>query len=565
MSKQYTQTYIRRFKVLIKLFSVLVLQYFIFVNAAYSNSDSINQIMQSRMVEIQDGRPLSIDGNKIAATKLIPEFYASRNYSLAWQDRKKRKEIIQIIQKIDNEGLNPEDYFLQSLLSYQGREKKLSDSDRVDYDLLLTESLIRMAYHIRFGKMDPNHMDADWNLNRSLDNDPVKLIQTVIDSDSIQSFIDQAIPRQPFYKRYRKALAKYRKIKEQGGWQTVPAGPTLKPGMDDPRISLLKQRLKVTGDLSGNISEPVNNFDSSLEEAVEKFQTRHGLNPDGVVGKNTLQVMNVSVDDRIDQIRVNLERGRWLFKDIQGDFIIVNIAGYHAYLVRDNEIVWDTKVMVGKTYRKTPVFRSEMKYLVFNPTWTIPPGIMRKDILPKLAKNPDYVLQKGFDVLDREGRPIDPNSLDWSSYSTKKFPYTLRQPPGPKNALGRVKFIFPNSHFVYLHDTSHRELFAHHERAFSSGCIRVENPMELAELLLEDQGGWDQQRISKIIETNKTQTVNLSKPLTVLLLYWTIIVDDDGQVNFRKDVYDRDKKILDTLDGKFEFNLPKGLPETYYN
>ena len=566
MSAKYIRSYIRCFRAIIKLFSILILQFFIFKSIVYSQDDVPNQIMLSKIMVLQDTRSLSIDGNSIAATKLIPDFYSNRKLSLAWQDKKKRKELIQIIQQIGDEGLNPEDYLLQSLLKYQSSEKNLSDNDWVDYDLLLTESLVRLAYHMRFGKADPNNLDKDWNLNRSLENtDPVKLIQSVIDSDSIQTFIDKTIPRQPFYKRYKKALAKYRRIKEQGGWQTVPSGPTLKPGMDDSRITLIKHRLKVTGDYSEIFSEPANHYDSIFEEAVKSFQTRQGLKVDGVIGKNTLRAMNVSIEDRIDQIRVNLERGRWLFKDIQGDFLIVNIAGFQAFLVRDNKVVWDAKVMVGKTYRKTPIFKSEMKYIVFNPAWTIPPSILRKDILPEAAKYPDYIRKKGFEVLDRDGRSVDPASVDWPAFPAKNFPYTVRQPPGPQNALGRVKFIFPNSHFVYLHDTSHRELFVHPERAFSSGCVRIENPMKLAELLLNDQEEWDQQRISKVIESNKTQIVNLSKPLPILLLYWTVMVDQEDQVSFRKDLYNRDDKILKILDGKFKFSLPEGLPKIYYN
>lgn len=569
MSAKQTKTFIRCFRLIIKLFSLfslLLVQYLLLPNSAYSQTDSLSQILQSRIVQLQDTHSLFIDGNKIAALRLIPELYTNRNFSLTWKDRNKRNELIQIIQNIDNEGLNPADYFLQSLYKFNINENVLTDSEWVDFDILLTESLVRLAYHIRFGKVDPKSLDSNWNLNRSLENsDPAEIIQTVIDSDSIQTFMDRTVPRQPFYKQYKKALAQYRNIKTQGGWQTIPSGPTLKPGMDDSRIIQLKQRLKVTGDYSEIISEPANYYDSFFEEAVKNFQKRHGLKVDGVIGKNTLQAMNVSVDDRIDQIRVNLERGRWVFKEVQEDYFVVNIAGFQAFLVKDNKVIWDTRVVVGKPFRRTPVFKSEMKYMVFNPTWTIPPSILRNDILPKANKNPDYIREYGLDVLDREGNQVDPDSLDWSSFSARNFPYILRQPPGPKNALGRIKFIFPNTHFVYLHDTPHRELFDNPERTISSGCIRVENPIKLAELLLDDKEKWNQQRISEIIESNKTKSIYLPEPLTVLLLYWTVMIDQDGQVSFRKDVYGRDKKVLEALDGEFKISLPEGLPERYYN
>ena len=558
--------YIRSFGKIIKYFPFLLFNYFIFANTAYSQGNTINQIMQSRMVQIQDTQLLLIDGNRIASVKVIPELYAQRNFSPAWKDNKKRDELIQIIRHIDEEGLNPKDYFLDSLIRYQNSGKDLSDNDRVDFDILLTESLLRLAYHIRFGKVDPRSLDSNWNYSRSLENiDPVNIIQSMIDSDSIKAFIDRTVPRQPFYGRYKKVLAEYRKIREQGGWQPVSPGPTLKPGMEDTRVAELKRRLQVTGDLPGTVSGPVNHFDVSLEAAVKNFQERHRLEPDGLVGKNTLQALNVSVDDRIDQIRVNLERGRWVFEDVQGEFFVINIAGFQAFLVRDNQVVWDARVMVGRPYRKTPVFKTEMKYMVLNPTWTVPPGILRKDILPKGNEVPAYLREKGMDVLDQAGNRINPDSLDWLALSGRNFPYILRQPPGPTNALGRIKFIFPNPHLVYLHDTPNKELFEHPERTFSSGCIRIENPLELAELIMGDREKWNQQSFTRAIETNRTQTIYLPKPLTVLFLYWTVMIDQDGQEIFLNDVYDRDKDILKALDGEFKFSLPEGLPDRYYN
>jgi murein L,D-transpeptidase YcbB/YkuD len=522
--------------------------------------------MQSRMVQLQDTNSLTIDSNKIAAHTLIPELYTRRHFTMAWQDASKRDELIGIIQHIDSEGLNPEDYLLHSLLKYHEQEKLLTDSDRVDFDILLTESLVRLGYHLRFGKVDPKSQEPNWNLNRSLENeDPAAIIQAAIDAYSIQAFIDREIPRQAFYVRYKQALADYRNIKAQGGWPVVPPGPSLKPGMQDPRITLLKKRLQIEGYLKGSLADPPEYFDAALEEAVNQFQQRHGLGIDGVAGKQTLEAMNISVEDRIDQIRVNLERGRWVFKDIQGEFFIINIAGFKAYFVRDNQLVWTSRVMVGRTYRKTPIFKSAIRYMILNPTWTVPPGILRKDVLPKVRKDPEYIQEQRFAVLDGAGKRVDPASIDWSASAGKNLSYTFRQASGPDNALGRIKFVFPNSHFVYLHDTPHKELFDRPERTFSSGCIRIENPLELAELLLNDKEKWSQQKIAEAIATDKTQTINLPQPVTIMLLYWTVVIDPDGTVNFTKDIYGRDKKVLETLDGEFNISLPEGLPERYYD
>ena len=561
-----TRLYIRSFQIIFKLFFLIALQNILFINVGHSQDNESQEIMRARMAGLVDTGSLYIDGEKIAATRLIPELYSKRYFSLAWRNADKREELISIIRHIDSEGLNPDDYLLQNLQKYNDKYRQLTDEEHVDLDILLTESLVRLAYHIRFGKVDPESLDPNWNLDTSLVNGaPLNNIQAIIDSDSIQAYMDQSIPRQPFYERYKKALAYYRKILEQGGWPTVPPGPALKPGMHDPRIQLLKQRLQIEGYLPGSPSGLSDYFDATLETAVKEFQQRHGLDTDGVAGKQTLEAMNVTVKDRIDQIRVNLERGRWVLKDIQGEFLIVNIAGFKVYLVKDNKLIWTSRVIVGRTYRKTPVFKSAIKYIIFNPTWTVPPGILRNDILPKASIDPAYITDQRFEVLDGEGRQIDPGSLDWSGYTGKNFPYTLRQKSGPDNALGRIKFVFPNSHFVYLHDTPHKELFGNAERTFSSGCIRIENPVQLAELLLNDNEIWSQQKIEDAIATNKTQTIYLPKPVTIMLLYWTVVIEPDGIVNFRKDIYDRDTMVLKALNREFSFGLTTGLPEKYYN
>ena len=547
--------YIRSFRTIIKLFLIITIQNICFVNFGYSQTDELQQIMQSRIARLQDTGSLFIDGEKLAAVKLIPEFYTKRNFSLAWQNINKRDELISIISRIDSEGLNPDDYLLHNILKYRNQGAQLTEPEQVDFDILLTESLVRLAYHLRFGKVNPESLDPNWNLDRGMEyGDPLYNIQSIINSDSIQAFIDRAIPRQPFYQRYIKALAFYRRILEEGGWPTVASGPALKPDMNDPRIKILKQRLRIEGYLQEPLSDITNYYDASLEEAVKTFQARHGLDVDGVVGKQTLEELNTSVADRIDQIRVNLERGRWVLKDVQGEFLVVNIAGFKAYLVRDNKLIWTSRVIVGRTYRKTPVFKSAIKYMIFNPTWTVPPNILRNDVLPKARKDPAYITEQRFEVFDREGKQVDPDSLDWSGFTGKNFPYTLQQEPGPDNALGRIKFVFPNSHFVYLHDTPHRELFGHQERTFSSGCIRLENPLQLAELLLNDKEKWNRQKIEDAIATNKTRTIYLPEPVTIMLLYWTVVIEPDGIVNFRKDIYKRDGKLLDALNGEFSIS-----------
>ena len=270
---------------------------------------------------------------------------------------------------------------------------------------------------------------------------------------------------------------------------------------------------------------------------------RHGIDADGKVGPRSLEELNVPVETRIDQIRANLERARWVFRDVEDTYIIVDIAGFHLDLVEDRQIVWSTNVQVGKARHATPVFKSTLKYIEFNPTWTIPPGILRNETLPAIRRDPDYLSRNNMSVVTISGKIVDPTTIDWAATAGKGFPYMIRQEPGTRNALGQVKFIFPNEYMVYLHDTPSKGLFARTERAFSHGCIRTQNPFDFAENLLDGQG-WDRARIDQVIESRKTTRVNLEKPVTVMLLYWTADVEADGTVHFRKDVYKRDAPII---------------------
>lgn len=319
--------------------------------------------------------------------------------------------------------------------------------------------------------------------------------------------------------------------------------------MTDKRIPLLGKRLSITGDLEGTVTDS-NYFDEDLKAAVIRFQHKHRLEADGVVGKKTYAAINIPLKKKIDQIRVNLERARWVLHKFHSDFIEVDIAGFRVYSFKDATANWSSKVQVGKPFRKTPVFKSKIKYIVFNPTWTVPPTILKRDILPKIKKNPGYLSKMKISVIDRKGRTVDPYSVNWSKYSSN-IPYTLRQEPGPHNALGRIKFIFPNKYFIYLHDTPSRSLFGRKDRAFSSGCIRVDKDLELAEILLEDPDKWNQESIQKVLDTNKTRSVNLPKPRSVMLLYRTIRFDDKDNIIFIGDVYDRDRAVLEGLNEEF--------------
>jgi murein L,D-transpeptidase YcbB/YkuD len=315
----------------------------------------------------------------------------------------------------------------------------------------------------------------------------------------------------------------------------------------------LRARLFASADLAVASEEAV--FDTGLQDAVRRFQARHGLEADGVVGRATLSALNVPVAQRIDQLRANLERLRWVARELAGDYLVVDIAGFVAELWLNDTPAWSARVVVGRPYRTTPEFRARLKYLVLNPEWNVPPTILREDVLPMLARDRSYLAKHAMRVVDRAGRPIDPATLDWARYreQPRTFPYQIVQAPGGTNPLGSVKFMFPNEHSVYLHDTPSSALFGKATRAASSGCIRTERPLELARLLLDDPQRWSIERLQEAIATGVTQTVPVRRTVPVLLLYFTAVADADGEPRFRPDLYARDRPILRALAAPFRY------------
>jgi murein L,D-transpeptidase YcbB/YkuD len=517
--------------------------------------DAVADALRTRVEQLQDAGGLEIEGVAISAQDLLPEFYSRRGFQPVWTDPTRAEGLLEGLSAAEEDGLEPEDYFVTQLSGMNGGA---ADAARAaDRDLLLTEALIRYAYHRRFGKVNPQTMEPDWNFRREFapGADPVTLVEQIIAADLPVAYLDGRIPRGPWYRRLQDALGRYRAIAATGGWPPIPSGPTLHPGDRDARVPILRERLQASGDLAGAAApaEP-ELLDEELTEAVRRFQGRHALATDGVIGPTTLAALNVPVEDRINQLRLSLERARWVAASVTPDFVAVNTASFEIGLVKGGDLVWRSRVVVGREARQTPIFRGDLQYLVLNPTWTIPPTILRKDILPKVKEDPDYLAREKITVLDRNGRAVDPATVNWRSYS-RGIPYTLRQEPGPENSLGRIKFMFPNEHSVYLHDTPARQLFEKPERTFSSGCIRVDDPLQLAELVLDDPQ-WTRATLEEAIATGKTRTVRLARPMPVLILYWTALAEADGTARFFRDIYGRDARLLAALDGEVRIELP---------
>ena len=515
---------------------------------------ALQREITDRLDRLMGSGSLWIRETPVAATVLIPQIYASRQFQPAWTSEKNVDDLISAIEASEAYGFNPDDFHLSQLLTLKTATDRAeaSTADAAEFDILLTDALIRLGYMHFAGKVDPVALDSKWNFAQPLlDRDALELLNEAIDGEGDGALIAQLTLDHPLEDQLMDVLARYRAIAEAGGWPQVPEGPALKPGMSDPRVPILRQRLAATDDLQGgDLQSPA--YDTAVEAAVTRFQARHGLEADGVVGPGTLAALNVPVKDRIDQIRINLERQRWVLRGVGQDFIVVNIAGFTTYLVRGGEEVWQTRSIVGSAYRKTPVFRDDIKFMEFNPTWTVPPGILGRSIIPAAKKDPGYLAANKFSLIDRNGRRVDPASVDWANVSARGFPYSVVQSPGDHNALGLVKFMFPNPYLVYLHDTASRGLFAKTERALSSGCVRVDQPFDLAERLLADKPGWDRGKIDEVVASGKTTRVHLEQPMPVLLLYWTAWADPGEPVQFRRDIYERDGPIRAALNSEFD-------------
>ena len=544
-----------------------------FATAAFAGVEyPLEEAIRERVDHLRYDNAQDARGARIVLKTLVARVYESRQFEPAWQQPGRLDALVAAIDELIDDGLDPADYHVDALRSYRLDVRMgtpLTPADRADLELVATDAFVLAAYHLYLGKVDPHALSTQWNFSQR----PVEYerglarLSERLEAGEIRETLEAARPQHAWYQRGRARLREYRALEAAGGWPRVPDGPALRVGMTDPRVPVLRTRLLVTKDLApapaASPGVAADAFDPALEAAVRRFQERHGLAVDGAVGARTQQALNVPVEARIDQIRVNLERGRWTLHEIKGEFVLVDVAGFSVSYFRDDEPVWTSRVVVGRDERETPVFRSSIEYVVFNPTWTIPPGILVKDKLPELKRNPGALKRMNIRVLDASGREVDPHSIDWHRYGAGRLPpYQFRQDAGPDNALGLVKIMFPNPYLVYLHDSPAKSLYEQDQRTFSSGCIRVQQALELAELVLDDPK-WTQASIRQVLASKATRTVNLERPLPVLILYWTAQPRPDGQVTFRHDVYGRDAATLAALDGEFRAPaMPSATAET---
>ncbi len=492
-------------------------------------------------------------GEDLHASDTLDLFYSNRNYTPAWSTYGDIKAVLAELEASYKEGLEPEDYHYSRLKAleeeyFSTRRESKRERLHAAFDVLLTDGVLLYARHLQEGKVDPRRVETTWNFAR-VDFDPnntAERVQAAMEAGDVVERLHSFKPNSRFYLLMRERLAYYRGLEERYEFTTVPTATVLRPGESHDNVLALREQLARLGYATGDAADP-RLFDADLEAVVKEFQELHTLDADGIVGKGTFRELNTPYTARIDQLRLNMDRVRWIQNDFTGDMVIVNIAGFELYYFVDADLTWETDVMVGKIKYQTPLFRDDISYLEFNPTWTVPRSIIRRSLYPKFEGNPDYIVSANYKLYDTDGVEVDPHSLDWSQYSRSRFPFRVVQQPGPNNALGQVKFMFPNKYAIYLHDTPARTLFSRTSRAFSSGCIRVRDPLHFADLLLEDENGWDRSQIDATIEEAQRRVVRLSAPVQVMLMYWTASPTPDNRIQLHADIYNKDARSLAIL------------------
>lgn len=477
----------------------------------------------------------------------LAHFYDARDFRPVWVSAggplPRAATLLDALRHADAEGLRPGRFRIGAI---RRRLQAHSPAGLADLDLLLSDAWCRYAVALKAGSTRLRKADRHWHIIRK-PVDPAALLQQALAGGSFRAALHKLAPPHAAYRHLRKALAHYRGIAAQGGWPALPKGPSIKPGMSDPRIPLLRRRLRISGDLSAHAHSTGKTLDPVLEQAVKRYQRRNGLDVDGIVGRKTRAALNVPVSKRIQQIRVNMERWRWLPGRFGARYIMVNSAGFDLHVFEHGKAVMTMKAIIGRASRQTPSLHSAIDAVVINPYWYVPAKLARLDLLPKEQADPRYFREHGIKVFSGRGPKaveINPATVDWDRLSARHFPYRLRQDPGPGNALGRVKLLFPNPYDVYLHDTPHRDLFECSVRTFSSGCVRLEHAVRLAAYVLHGTDDWDEARLRQAIKAQATRKVRVADPVPLYLVYLTAWADADGTMHFRDDVYRRDRALL---------------------
>ncbi|SDU92325.1 L,D-transpeptidase family protein [Pseudomonas mucidolens] len=467
----------------------------------------------------------------VPAELRLQAFYQQQGNVGLWSQGQRRPALEEQLQLLADDGLAPAHYRLPDAVT----------TDNVlCTDFATSQTYLQALHDLHYGRLQQAQFEPLWH-SRPPEQDPVAQVLALASAGLVDmaAGFDQARPSATLYRSLRDAYAAQRR-QPVPEWGVVASGPLLRSGREDPRVPELARRLFNGGYLMSLPQGAADKYEDELVEAVKAFQASHSLQADGVIGPDTVTQLNVSPTMRREQLRVNLERFRWLSRDLEPDGLLVNVAAAQLSVYQGGVAVWQTRLQVGRADRQTPLLKSRITRLTLNPTWTIPPTIMREDKLPAIRLNPEYLRQHNLNVLDSEGRPLSPEQVDWSHPGN----ILLRQDAGPRNPLGRIVLRFPNPFSVYLHDTPSQPLFSRGPRAFSSGCVRVEQPMVLRDLLVSPA---EKARTEQLLATGVTHEFRLANPVPVLLGYWTVQVDSQGALLYAPDIYGRDPALLKAL------------------
>ncbi|MEA2117984.1 L,D-transpeptidase family protein [Halovibrio sp. HP20-50] len=486
----------------------------------------------------------------------IAEFYQLRSGKPAWQAEEAVESLVAALNNLQADGLAPDEYHADTLLDEFQRSLRAGAAAQAAFDIQATQSLLLALDHLERGKVNPRDVEPEWETPRPERRYSLLRVVHAVEDRELNNAFALVRPGSKAYQQLREALKLHYQLANLGSAPYLTSREAaLRPGDKADEVVVLRQRLSLWGEadlmvadssayplIGVEVASSRRTFDAPLESAVKRFQRRHLLQEDGVVGEQTRLALNTSVEARIDQLRVNLERARWISPMQAAEpRVWVDIAGYRMHYVRPNGQHWDARVVVGSSRRETPIIHSTISHLTINPSWTIPPTIMREDVLPKVRADSGYLARKNIQVISSSGEQLVAEEVDWQRPGS----LMLRQVAGPSNPLGRVVVRFPNDDMIYLHDTPARGLFNRHQRALSSGCVRVEGVAELAQMLLEDAGSHYQ--MSSLLKRGSDQNVRLPQRIPIALHYLTAWPNAQGEVEFRPDVYRRDARLLAAL------------------
>jgi murein L,D-transpeptidase YcbB/YkuD len=491
-------------------------------------------------VVTKEGKIIALDSAQLASREPeIRHFYENNDLKTYWISSPEREELLVFLNHIEEEGLSKKDFDIEKINAFEQKMVSFTDAELVEYEMLLAENVLRFVKLGSSGKLDAKKLYPDWDLKpNSIDYNA--LLLNFLKKDSIHDAFKKVTPSHIVYHSLKKAL-KIINALPKDNFTTIAIEDKIVANDTNPKLIDIKKRLIYWKDLKAQDSlTPI--YDEATVKAVKRFQSRHGLAADGVIGKGTVTTLNVAKAQREKQIIANMERWRWFPRNLEENYVIINIPDYVLHTVTNSDTTRTHFVIVGTNKRKTPILSSKLSHAVFNPTWTVPPTILKEDIIPAATRNRGYFASKNITIYNSAGESV--SAYDWNPGKANSYRYV--QSPGSFNSLGMVKVIFPNRFSVYLHDTNHRDYFTKTNRSLSSGCVRVQNAIEFAEYLIADSDKWNPEKITEVLLNGKTTNVNFKKETYIHQLYWTAW-SENNTLQFRNDIYNLDFDLYDKL------------------